>query len=146
MHWCAYLFLFVSDIAISPNSLAWVPTLFGLLAAGLRPTLANSSYTPGELAHQLKDSGAGMIFVHPALFPVVIKTFTLLGIPDDQARGRVLIMSYLDQDRADEKAAKIGPEWTRLSGLFGEGRLRSEELFVGDQVHETAILGYSSGK
>jgi 4-coumarate--CoA ligase len=90
-----YVSFFVSDIAIKPNTLAWVPTLFSLLAPGLRPTLANSSYTPGELAHQLKDSGAGMIFVHPTLFPVVIKTFTLLEIPDDQACRRVVIWTKI---------------------------------------------------
>ena len=55
-------------------------------------------------------------------------------------------MSYVDQDRADEKTAKIEGEWMRLSEFFGQERLHSEELFVGDQVHDTAILCYSSGK
>jgi 4-coumarate--CoA ligase len=105
------------------------PTLFGLIAAGLRPALANSSYTPRELAHQMKDSGVGMIFVHPDLFPVVIETFTHLGIPNDQARGRVVIMSHVDQDHAGEKAAKIGSEWTRLRVFFGDGKPPSEELY-----------------
>jgi 4-coumarate--CoA ligase len=107
--------------------------------------MANSSYTPPELLHQLNDSAAGIIFVHPTLFPVLLKAFKLLGISDRDARRRVVIMSYVDQDGADEKSAEIGPEWTRLRELFGKGRLHSEELFVGDQVHETALLCYSSG-
>ncbi|KAF9514738.1 hypothetical protein BS47DRAFT_1392174 [Hydnum rufescens UP504] len=128
----------------SPNSLAWPLTFFGLLAAGLRVTMANSSYTPPELIRQLNETAAGIIFVHPTLFPVLLKAFKLLGISDRDARRRVVIMSYVDQDRADEKAAEIGPEWTQLRELFGKGRLHSEELFVGDQVHETALLCYSS--
>ncbi|KAF9514742.1 hypothetical protein BS47DRAFT_838022 [Hydnum rufescens UP504] len=129
----------------SPNSLAWPPTFFGLLAAGLRVIMANSSCTPPELIHQLDDSAAGIIFVHPTLFPLLLKALKFLGISDRDARRRVVIMSYVDQDRADEKAAEIGPEWTRLRELFGKGRLHSEEPFVGDQVHETALLCYSSG-
>ncbi|KAF9514737.1 hypothetical protein BS47DRAFT_1372215 [Hydnum rufescens UP504] len=140
-----FLFSSLHRFRFSPNSLAWPPTLFGLIAAGLRPTLANISYTPRELTHQIKDSGARMIFVHPTLFSLVIKTLSLLGVTDDEARRRVVVMSYVDQDRADEKAAEIGSEWTRLSELLGQERLPSEELFVGDQVHETALLCYSSG-
>ncbi|KAF9514741.1 hypothetical protein BS47DRAFT_1392176 [Hydnum rufescens UP504] len=121
------------------------PTFFGLLAAGLRVIMANSSCTPPELIHQLDDSAAGIIFVHPTLFPLLLKALKFLGISDRDARRRVVIMSYVDQDRADEKAAEIGPEWTRLRELFGKGRLHSEEPFVGDQVHETALLCYSSG-
>jgi 4-coumarate--CoA ligase len=120
-------------------------TLFGLFAAGIRPTLANSAYTPPELAHQIKDSGAKLIFVHPTLLTVLIKTFQLLGVPIREARRRVVIMSYVDQDRADEKAANVDSGWTRLSEFFGQNRLPSEELFVGDQVHETAFMCYSSG-
>ncbi|KAF9514789.1 hypothetical protein BS47DRAFT_1361504 [Hydnum rufescens UP504] len=133
------------ELSLHPNSLAWAPTLLGLLAAGIHITLANSSYTPPELVHQLKDSSAWTIFVHPLLFPVLLQAFKLLGVSDRDARRRVVIMSYVDQDRADERAVKIGPEWTRLSEFFGKGRLHSEELFVGDQVHETAFLCYSSG-
>ncbi|KAF9504367.1 hypothetical protein BS47DRAFT_1401493 [Hydnum rufescens UP504] len=135
------------DVAMifSPNCLAWPLTFFGLIAAGLRPTLANSFYTPPELAHQIKDSGAKKVFVHPTLFPVLIETFRLLGISEREAHTRVVIMSYVDRDRTDEKAAKIGREWTRLIEFFGKRRLPSEELFDGDQANETALLCYSSG-
>ena len=147
--WCGlyiHASLIASDVLLSPNSLAWPLTLLGLIGAGLRPTLANSSYTPPELAHQLKDSGAKTIFVHPTLFPVLIKALDLLNIPEHEARRRIVIMSLVDQDRADEKTVNIGSEWMRLSEFFGKGRLRSEEQFVGDQVHETALMCYSSGK
>jgi acyl-CoA synthetase (AMP-forming)/AMP-acid ligase II len=140
-----YFPLTFSNLVYSPNCLAWPLTFFGLIAAGLRPTLANSFYTPPELAHQIKDSRAKKVFVHPTLFPVLMETFRLLGVSEREARTRVVIMSYVDHDRADEKAVKIGGEWTRLSEFFGKGRLPSEELFVGDQAHETALLCYSSG-
>ncbi|HEV7736383.1 MAG TPA: AMP-binding protein [Chlamydiales bacterium] len=37
----------------SPNSIAWPVLLLGGVAAGLRITTVNSSYTPRELLHQL---------------------------------------------------------------------------------------------
>ena len=45
--------------------------LDGGIAGGLRMTLANSSYTARELEHQWTDSGAKVVFTHPALVPVV---------------------------------------------------------------------------
>jgi len=58
-------------LIFSPNSLAWPIALFGSIAAGLRTTLANSSYTPTELGHQWNDSRATVVFVHPALVPLL---------------------------------------------------------------------------
>src|SRR5882762_10058212 len=40
----------------SSNSFAWPFALFGSIAAGLKMTLANASYTSTEVGHQWKDS------------------------------------------------------------------------------------------
>ncbi|KAF9509721.1 hypothetical protein BS47DRAFT_1487832 [Hydnum rufescens UP504] len=82
-----------------------------------------------------------MIFIHPTLLPVLTQTSALLGVSDSEGR-RFVIMSYADHDRADEKGV-IGDEWTRLSQPFGQGKLPSEELFTGDQVHDTTVMCYS---
>ncbi|CAE6536844.1 unnamed protein product [Rhizoctonia solani] len=123
----------------SPNSIAWPFTLFGCVAAGLRITLANSSYTPPELAHQLKDSGAGYVFVHPALLGTLFEAFELLKVPAKEAQKRVVIMTYGSQQ------AKGTEKYTQLDSLLRAGKFDKEENFDGDLSNETVYLCYSSG-
>src|SRR5579863_6874945 len=88
--------LFKGDTAMifSPNSLAWPIALLGLLAGGVRSTLANSAYTPTELAFQYNDSRARVVFSHPDLIPVVFAMFKHVGVPEDEARRRVVVLDY----------------------------------------------------
>lgn len=46
-----------------PNVAAYIPIVFGILKAGCTVVNVNPLYTPRELTHQLKDSGARAIFV-----------------------------------------------------------------------------------
>ncbi len=46
-----------------PNVMAYPPILFGILSAGCAVVNVNPLYTPRELTHQLKDSGARALFV-----------------------------------------------------------------------------------
>ncbi|CAE6488969.1 unnamed protein product, partial [Rhizoctonia solani] len=123
----------------SPNSIAWPFTLFGCVAAGLRITLANSSYTPPELAHQLKDSGAGYVFVYPALLATLFKAFEILKVPAKEAQKRIVIMTYR------VPAAKGTEQYTQLDSLLRAGKFDNEEKFDGDLSNETVYLCYSSG-
>ena len=141
----------------SPNSMAWPITLFGCVAAGLRCTLANSSYTPPELAHQLSDSRAGYVFVHPALLPTLFKAFEVLKVPAKEAQKRVS-----DTPRAprvhDTEENLLGycnelqrtyPQRSRVLRQFDSllkcGKLEAEERFDGELADETVYLCYSSG-
>ena len=45
----------------APNSPEWAAAFHGVLRANAVVTSANSLYTPGELAHQLADSGAKLL-------------------------------------------------------------------------------------
>ncbi|KAG8738132.1 hypothetical protein FRC10_007254 [Ceratobasidium sp. 414] len=123
----------------SPNSLSWPITLFGCVAAGLRCTLANSSYTPSELAHQLNDSGAGYVFVHPALLQTLFKAFEVLNVPANEANKRVILMNF------GEKAPAGMESFVQLDSLLRGGKLQEEENFDGDLSNETVYLCYSSG-
>ncbi|QRW06907.1 AMP binding enzyme [Ceratobasidium sp. AG-Ba] len=123
----------------SPNSLTWPLALLGCVAAGLRCTLANSSYTPPELAHQLKDSGAGYVFVHPALVPTLFKAFEVLKVPVNEAKKRVILMNF------GEKPPKGMEQFIQFDSLLKGGKLSGEERFDGDQSDETVYLCYSSG-
>lgn len=119
--------------------------MLGLAAAGVKATLANPTYQPSELAHQITNSGAGVVFVHPALLGALLQTFASLGIDNTEARKRVVLMSYTSIEKAMEKQLSIGPQWTRLEGFLKRGKLDKEEMFSGNEVHESIMLCYSSG-
>lgn len=125
----------------SPNSLAWPIALFGLLAGGVRSTLANSAYTPAELAFQYADSRAGVVFSHPDLVPVVLSMFKIIGVSEDDARRRLVVLDIYGN--GSETARKFG--LLELGDLLGHGALPEEEKFTGPQVDETLLLCYSSG-
>ncbi|KAF8312233.1 AMP binding protein [Clavulina sp. PMI_390] len=135
------------DVAMifSPNSLGFAVALFGLMGAGIKATLANSSYQPHELAHQLTNSRAGYVFVHPALFPVLIKAFASYGITEKVARQRTVILSYTNMEKGMEAQFNIDKGWMRLDDFLNKGKKASEERFDGEQAKETAFLCYSSG-
>ncbi|EKM53456.1 uncharacterized protein PHACADRAFT_125215 [Phanerochaete carnosa HHB-10118-sp] len=128
------------DVAMifSPNSLAWPIMLFGGFAAGLCMTLANSSYTPRELEHQWTDSGAKVVFVHPALLPVVLEMFKNLDFDLTAARRRIIIADWPARD-------PISNDYIRMQDLLYKGRFFMEEKFPGELANETALLCYSSG-
>ncbi|THH07289.1 hypothetical protein EW145_g3470 [Phellinidium pouzarii] len=122
----------------SPNSLAYPFLLAGSLAAGLKITLANSAYTPVELAHQYTDSNAVLIMVHPQLLPVAVKMFDYLKVNINEAKKRILLIGWNLSDK--------GPAgFLQVDDLLGKGLLVPEEKFDGSDSNETALLCYSSG-
>jgi acyl-CoA synthetase (AMP-forming)/AMP-acid ligase II len=125
----------------SPNSFSWPIALLGLAAGGVRSTLANSAYTPSELAFQYEDSRARVVFSHPDLIPVVFAMFKHIGVSEDEARRRVVVLDF-SGDGA-EIARKEGV--LAMSDLLGHGALLEEEKFLGPQAGETQLLCYSSG-
>lgn len=128
-------------LIFSPNSLAWPVVMFGLIAGGARATLANSAYTPAELAFQYTDSRAQTLFVHPDLVGVARETMKLVGVGEEEVRKRLVIMDL--GDGAKETARKDG--FVHLEDLLGKGALEEEEKFTPEQVQETLLLCYSSG-
>ena len=48
---------------MSPNLLQYPVALFGILRAGMTVVNVNPLYTPRELEHQLRDSGAKVIVI-----------------------------------------------------------------------------------
>jgi acyl-CoA synthetase (AMP-forming)/AMP-acid ligase II len=125
----------------SPNSLAWPIALFGLLAGGVRSTLANSAYTPAELAFQYTDSRARVVFSHPDLVPVVLSMFKSIGVSENEARRRLVVLDIYGN--GSKTARKLGI--LELGDLVGHGALAEEEKFTGSQADETLFMCYSSG-
>ncbi|KIP05226.1 hypothetical protein PHLGIDRAFT_74606 [Phlebiopsis gigantea 11061_1 CR5-6] len=122
----------------SPNSIAWPVVLFGGWAAGLRMTLANSSYTPREVAYQWQDSKAKVVVVHPNLLATVLDMFKLLDIDLTEAQRRIIV--------ADWGVIPPGLQgYVCMSDLLGKNMLPEEEKFSGELAQDTALLCYSSG-
>jgi len=122
----------------SPNSFAWPLALFGSIAAGLRTTLANSSYTPGELGYQWNDSKAKVIFAHPTFVPAVVTMLERSGVTREEVRKRIIVMGVGDKD-----ATAKG--FIHMDDLLGKGSLSAAERFDGPLSNETVYLCYSSG-
>ncbi|KAJ3113570.1 putative fatty-acid--CoA ligase FadD10 [Phlyctochytrium bullatum] len=68
----------------APNHFDYGVVMHGVVRAGATLTSANPSYTAPELAHQLRDSGARMLFTVPELLPVSRAACAEVGIPSDR--------------------------------------------------------------
>jgi 4-coumarate--CoA ligase len=157
----------------SQNSLAWPVVVFGsgkcsqkrkkkalqyknpwhtsLVAAGLRCTLANSAYNARELAFQYTDSGARLIFKFTSEdgYPIVQETLKSLGLSQQEANQRVIVMTDGLEWAGGPGATSIKPDLAhliKLVDLLKLGTLEGEERFDGEQSVETVYLCYSSGR
>ena len=67
----------------APNSPEWAAVFHGVLRANAVVTSANSLYTPGELAHQLADSGAKLLVTASPFLDRARAALAEAGLPDD---------------------------------------------------------------
>ncbi|EJD44147.1 AMP binding protein [Auricularia subglabra TFB-10046 SS5] len=131
-------------LVFMPNGISYPLVFYGLQAAGIRTTLANASYTPRELAHQLRDSAAEVAFVHPALLPVLEKAWSELGLDAAQMRARTVIVDWEPWNRSYTPDPKLSG-WISINTLLSLGALPKAVSFDGDKSNETAMMCYSSG-
>jgi acyl-CoA synthetase (AMP-forming)/AMP-acid ligase II len=109
----------------APNTPYYAAVFHGILRANAVVTSANSLYSPGELAHQLRDSGATLLFTVSPFLDRAAAAVEQAGLPADAlvvldgAEGRTSLRDLLGTT-ATAPAPEIGP---------------------GD----TAVLPYSSG-
>lgn len=127
-------------LLFSPNALAFPIALYGAGTAGLRVSLANATYTASELAYQVKDSGAQIVFAHPALVRVTLAALADLGYSEDDARTRCVVLDYAGLSGLPAPAGHLA-----LDDLLRLGTLEREERFDGEDADEAAFLCYSSG-
>ncbi|MCU1661732.1 MAG: AMP-dependent synthetase [Pseudonocardia sp.] len=109
----------------APNSPHYAAVFHGILRANATVTSVNSLYTPGELAHQLADSGAKLLFTVSAFLDRATAAIEQVGLPSesiivvDAAEGHVSLRDLLGTT-AEPPAQTAG-------------------------AHDTAVLPYSSG-
>ncbi|KAK0463733.1 AMP binding protein [Desarmillaria tabescens] len=134
-------------LVFSPNCLAYPIIILGALAAGLRCTLANPTYTPHELVLQYTDSDAHLIFTTEEELATTKAMLNELGVPEEESVKRVIMLGKSlrwagGPDATINSEASELPRWEELLGL---GALEKEESFDGPLAEETALLCYSSG-
>ncbi len=55
---------------LAPNCVEFVITFYGIIKAGAVASTVNSGYREREIAHQINDSGAGVLIVHESVLPM----------------------------------------------------------------------------
>ncbi|BFZ58810.1 hypothetical protein PYCC9005_005875 [Savitreella phatthalungensis] len=109
----------------SPNSIEFPLAILAAHYLGVVATLVSPAYREGELAHQLRNSGAKAIFTVPALLPVVQAGCAEVGL----AESSIL----LSED--------IGSHIRSYETFIGEARVTESPATYDD----LAFLCYSSG-
>ena len=115
------------------------------LAAGGAVTFANPMYTSPEIAHQLEDSGASVVFVHPEALPALLGAVKLLSWTPSHIKTRIILATHTQF--ISPTLVKEG--WLRFDDLTTGRGLRSLDKpvsFSGNKSRtETMFLYYSSG-
>ncbi|BEJ12538.1 hypothetical protein CspHIS471_0209980 [Cutaneotrichosporon sp. HIS471] len=116
------------------NSLEWVHAAYGCLAAGVVVSPANYAYAPAEVAHQLNDSGASLVFVDPALLDNFEASRQHLKRP--LSPSRVILLCTINHKPK-------GTPYKCLPEILAAPV--EPEHFDGTASNETAWMSYSSG-
>ena len=112
---------------LAPNCVEFVISFYGVVKAGAIVTTINSGYREREIAHQLNDSGAETLIVHPALKPM-----------SDAARS---------ETPALVREIVIAPDSSDPNSFWGllENASPVPPTIPVDPVNDVAVLPYSSG-
>jgi len=99
------------------NSPEFIVAFNALAALGAVVTTSNPAYSPTELTHQLRDSGAAFVLTMEALLPVVSAAAAGAGVP----ASRVLLLgapatAFLFEDVAAPAAVRRLPEVEAVDG------------------------------
>jgi long-chain acyl-CoA synthetase len=135
-----------------PNLLQYPVALFGILRAGMTVVNVNPLYTPRELRHQLRDSGAKAIVVlenfartvQEVLAETPVKTVLTTRIGDMLPAPKSWLVNFVVK-----RVKKMVPEWNipgaqdfRQALEIGAGRQLAEVPLDHDDV---AFLQYTGG-
>ncbi len=99
---------------MSPNLLQYPVVLFGILRAGMTVVNVNPLYTPRELEHQLKDSGAKAIFIlenFASTFQQVRKNTPVQHVITSQVGDMLPAPKRLLVNLVIKKVKKMVPAW-----------------------------------
>ncbi|KAL2817589.1 hypothetical protein BJX63DRAFT_419540 [Aspergillus granulosus] len=125
----------------TPNHI-FVPVAYqGIVGSGRIFCGVNPAYTQFEVEHQLRDTGAGVILVHPSLVSTAVKAAETVGVP----RGGIFLFSDDDEELRSESFPGVS-DWKRMIGTEEEGvTWKWDEISGETAVSTIATVNYSSG-
>lgn len=135
-----------------PNLLQYPIAVFGILRAGLTVVNVNPLYTPRELEHQLKDSGAETIVIlenFAITLQDVLKNTPVKNIITTQIGDMLGFPKSLIVNMVVKHIKKMVPSWTIQNTIkFNDtlaqgGRLKLNPVQVGHE--DIAFLQYTGG-
>ncbi len=135
-----------------PNLLQYPIALFGVLRAGMVVVNTNPLYTPRELEHQLKDSGAKAIVIVENFVNVLqqvlprtdLKQVLVTGVGDLLGMPKGFIVNFVLRHVRKQVPPWSMPGSIRFKGALGSGLgLKLEPVDVGH--NDLAFLQYTGG-
>ncbi|KAG9904349.1 acetyl-CoA synthetase-like protein, partial [Aureobasidium melanogenum] len=137
-----------------PNSLAFAPLLFGVMASGLTVTMANPALTSGELAWILKSSEPKVVVTTPEGLQVLNAAITESDSPQVKANLINTRRVYIVDPAHDEyglpcshsKGTALDQHSQDWKALLAHKPLRAPVQFKPSEYKErTAVILWSSG-
>ncbi|GAA5837083.1 hypothetical protein JCM5353_002489 [Sporobolomyces roseus] len=124
-------------LLFSPNSFYYHSIVLAAQCAGIVFSGANAAYIPSEAAHQIADSGAKLLLVHPSVLPVALAATEQLGWSKERQVKNIVIAVRKDEaGAADER-------FLTLDSLISDQLLEPHRIAKPKET--VAYLGYSSG-
>ncbi|GME22541.1 4-coumarate-ligase [Neofusicoccum parvum] len=121
----------------TPNHILVPAAYMGIVGSGRIFSGANPAYTESELLHQLKDTGAQVLLVHPSLVKNAIAAGRKAGLTTD----RIFLFSDLEHGKIDGVR-----DWRNMIGSSEEADRYQWKRMTGDESKRTiATVNYSSG-
>jgi long-chain acyl-CoA synthetase len=135
-----------------PNILQYAVVLCGVLRAGCTVVNVNPLYTPHELEHQLRDSGAEVIFVvenfattlEQVIDKVPIRTVVVCTMGDLLGSVKGTLVNFVVRNVKKLVPAYRLPDASRFLDVLAEGRRRQlQPVSIGSD--DVAFLQYTGG-
>ncbi|GAA5881995.1 hypothetical protein JCM16303_003499 [Sporobolomyces ruberrimus] len=124
-------------LLFSPNSFYYHAIVLATQCGGLVFSGANAAYTPTEFAHQVQDSGAELLLVHPQNLGVALAATKDLGWSEKRQVEKIILAVRKDEALgADER-------FLTLDSLIDDKPLEAHR--IASPKTTVAYLGYSSG-
>ncbi|GAA5994722.1 hypothetical protein JCM5350_001479 [Sporobolomyces pararoseus] len=124
-------------LLFSPNTFYYHMIVLAAQCAGLVFSGANAAYVPAEFAHQVEDSGAELLLVHPANLGVALAATKELGWSEKRQVEKIILAVRKDE------AAGADERFLTLDSIIDDQLLEPHKISAPKTT--VAYLGYSSG-